>query len=614
MSYAGGAGLNTEKLCLKGTREELLEEIVDWINNVETDTPRIFWLHGPAGTGKSSIAHTIARQFRELERLGSCFCFDRSLKENSRHKEVFSTIAQDLAKCDKSFRKQLAAIVHDDTALKKTTDVLQQWKELIMKPTKALSEAIMGPIVIIVDALDESGDTASRRVLLRILGNAFTDSRITDLPSNLRILLTSRPLRDIQEALNGGTHVRQKSMDTIPSESTKRDIFHYVSDELSRVDFGVSNQEVFASLAGSSGQIFEWARLACAYIRGDDDTGTGLEPYERFNAIMTHSKNDHVPLLDGMYKFTLETIFPKKPPLSQRDLGLRRFKSVMAQILGMMEPLSLDALTSMRCHFKDLAEINVHTIVAPMAALLSGTTDPSVPIRPLHASFAEFLIDCDRSGEFFVDVHPIHNDLAFASLGVMMERLHFNICDLPSSYFPNSEVLDLDDRIKKCIPLELAYSCRFWTDHIRQVPFNPALAMEVRAFFNNERFLFWFEALSLLKLVNTCAGLLSSLIQWAMVCRMTFTLRVYSNSYYSLTRNTGTSAMRRQMLSGLFAHLVVQFLQAPLTYTYLHCHFHRKKHISPPSLQRCSMVYRQLFLGAERRGQRSRARCMDILT
>jgi len=166
----------------------------------------------------------------------------------------------------------------------------------------------------------------------------------------------------------------------------------------------------------------------------------------------------------------------------------------------------------MRCHFKDLTEVNVHTIVAPMAALLSGTTDPSVPIRPLHASFADFLTDRHRSHEFFIDVHTIHNDLAFASLGVMMEKLQFNICDLPSSHLANSAVSDLDERIKNRIPPELAYSCQFWTEHVRQSPFDLALAVEVRAFFNDAKLLFWFEALSLNR-VNTCARSLSSLIQ-----------------------------------------------------------------------------------------------------
>ena len=538
MPYAGGASLNMEKLCLEGTRRELVKEVSDWINNIEKDAPRIFWLHGPAGTGKSSIAHTIAYQFQELERLGSCFCFDRSRLAERRHEKVFSTIAQDLANRDTSLRRQLTAVVHGNAALKNTIDILQQWKELITKPAKALSEAIMGPIVIIIDALDESGDADSRRVLLRILGDAITESRVTDLPPNIRILLTSRPLPDIHAALSRGMHVRQKSMDSLPPDSTERDILRYVSNELSEVDFEIPSQEVFASLACSSGQIFEWARLACAYIRGDN-AGMVLEPQERFNAIIGHSKPDHVPLLDKMYTFTLATIFPKEQP-SQRDLGLERFKSVMAQILGTMEPLSLGSLASMRHHFKGLVNINIPRVLAPMAALLSGTTDPSVPIRPLHASFADFLTDRDRSHEFFVDVYPIHNDLAFASLGIMKAKLEFNICRLPSSYLPNVEISDLDSRIKERIPSELAYSCRFWTDHVRQAPFNSALVVEVRALFNNERLLFWFEALSLLKLVNTCAGSLSSIIQWVMVRRMTLD-RNYSLTSASLTQSIRTS-------------------------------------------------------------------------
>jgi hypothetical protein len=184
----------------------------------------------------------------------------------------------------------------------------------------------------------------------------------------------------------------------------------------------------------------------------------------------------------------------------------------MAQVLGTMEPLSLDSLATMRCHFKDSADIKIGKILAPMAALLSGTTDPSVPIRPLHASFADYLTDRKRSHGFFIDVQGIRNDLAFASLGVMKKKLRFNICDLPSSYLPNSEVLDLDDRIKKRIPAELVYSCRFWTDHVREAPFNPALAAEVQAFFNDKILLFWFEVLSLLNVMNTCAGSLSSVI------------------------------------------------------------------------------------------------------
>ena len=47
-----------------------------------------------------------------------------------------------------------------------------------------------------------------------------------------------------------------------------------------------------------------------------------------------------------------------------------------------------------------------------------------------------------------------------------------------------------------------------------------SVANSVRELFSNKELLFWFEALSLLKSINTCAGSLSSLIQWIMVCQL----------------------------------------------------------------------------------------------
>jgi AAA ATPase domain len=515
MPYVGGAGLDTQKLCLEGTRREILDDITDWINNTEDHTSPIFWLHGNAGTGKSSIAHTIAYRFNMLGRLGSCYCFDRSKIAEERDKKIFTTIAQDLADSDEQIRRELAAVVHLDKSLRNTTDILQQWKELIMKPADKLSEAMVGPVVIVIDALDESGEAASRQPLLSILAGKLYDgqSHISKLPPHFRILLTSRALPDICDALNGVKHVQSKSMDTILPMLTERDIFHYISEELR----GILIDDVSRRLASSSGGLFEWARLACAYIK---QTIVGMTPMELFNAIITTNKADRVNLLESMYKLTLDRIFPSDPKM--RDLSLHRFKSVMAQILGIAEPLPLNALTSMRSHFIEasLREIDVGTIVKPMGALLSGTTEPSAMIRPLHASFPEFLTDKSQSGEFFVDLSQIHNDLVAASLGVMKDELEFNICQLPSSYLSNSEIPDFDHLVKKRISPELSYSCRFWTDHLRRAQFNAVLADAIRELFNHERLLFWIEILSLLKTINTCAGSMSFVIQWVVVCAM----------------------------------------------------------------------------------------------
>src|SRR4051794_23062056 len=111
MRYAEGAGFDSGKVCMQGTREETIQEIIDWVNVPDSDdVPRLCWLSGLAGTGKSAIAHTVARVFDELRRLGSSFFFDVSIQQ--RHIDrLFSSISVDLADLDPEWRKSLWEIV-----------------------------------------------------------------------------------------------------------------------------------------------------------------------------------------------------------------------------------------------------------------------------------------------------------------------------------------------------------------------------------------------------------------------------------------------------------------------------------------------------------------------
>jgi hypothetical protein len=513
MPYVGGAGFNTQKICLEGTRREILDEITSWVNCAEDVTPRIFWLHGNAGTGKSFISHTIAHRFKKIGRLGSCFCFDRTRMAQERDQRIFSTIARDLADQDKHMKTTLMDAIRGDTSLKNTMDILQQWKEMILKPAQRLSEEIVGPILIIIDALDESGTEESRKQLLRILAGKTQESHITKLPSQFRILVTSRPLPDIYAALHRVGHVRQMSMDGIPHQMTERDILRFIKQELSDVE--EMNHEHTSALMLASDGLFEWARLACEFIKSVNEAGaTALK---RFDDVIASSKGGRVGLLDSMYELTLKSIFPEGG-IRPRSTRIALFRSVMAQVIGTAKPLPLGSLTSLRRYFvnKDFEEGDLDVIIKPLGALLRGTTD-SRPIRPLHASFPEFLTDQKRSGEFFIDLSCIHNELAFACLGVMKTELRFNICDLPSSYLQNSQVYDLEKRIEANVSPQLSYSCRYWADHLRHTSFSPGIAKEIRDLFNNERLLFWFEVLSLEKKVDVCTSLLSFVIEWCMV-------------------------------------------------------------------------------------------------
>ncbi|KAG6329000.1 hypothetical protein ID866_10089 [Astraeus odoratus] len=402
MPYVSGVGLNTAKKCLDGTRTEVLNEIVDWINDPSPPAARIFWLHGQAGN-----------------------------------------------------------------------------------------------IVVIIDALDESGPEATREDILQIIA-----VQAAELPTSFRILVTSRPLPDIYDALHAVEHVRTKSLGTASVTSTESDIRLFISNKLSNLHSVICDEDV-DELARKAEGLFEWARLACEFIKVRK---AGVTVRERFDGLVSCRPGQGEPLLDGIYKVILGEVIDKSPG------ALRRFHTVMRQVLFTLEPLTVSSLNAMRhgfCKERDPSDVGV--VFEVMASLLTGVADRSAPIRPLHTSFYDFLTDHSRSGDFFIDKDK---DLAAASLRVLHKDLRFNICRLETSYLRNSEVRNLDEMVTKSISLHLSYACRFWANHLHKVEFDSLLAEFLRAMFESERVLFWLEVLGLLSCVGGAYSILASAEQW----------------------------------------------------------------------------------------------------
>ena len=57
---------------------QLVDDILGHIHDLRPDSPCILWLSGPAGTGKSSMANSIAMHMDSLGRLAASFHFDRN--------------------------------------------------------------------------------------------------------------------------------------------------------------------------------------------------------------------------------------------------------------------------------------------------------------------------------------------------------------------------------------------------------------------------------------------------------------------------------------------------------------------------------------------------------
>jgi len=234
-------------------------------------------------------------------------------------------------------------------------------------------------------------------------------------------------------------------------------------------------------------------------------------PSKCFHKIMSHA-GDGANLLDGMYTMSLKDLI-------QGDANvLERFHSVMQQIMWSKEPLSISALDSMHCKFtREDDHFSICIILGYMVSFLTGTTNFSTPVHPLHASFYNFLLDKKWSGEFFIDKADVHHELALALLCVMRDSLQFNICGLETSYVHNSTVTDMAMKIEKHIPLHLLYSCRFWATHLHDSTFDTDLAKHVMDIVTGERILFWMEVLGVCKCIGEADRALTSAEGWLQV-------------------------------------------------------------------------------------------------
>jgi hypothetical protein len=536
MPYAEGARYNSKKGCLPGTRKEIIEEIVDWVNNDAEDVPRVFLLSGMAGLGKSAIAHSLAHLFDGFGRLGSSYCFDRANQAKLRPDNLFSTIARDLADLDLERKSTLCQVIHGKTALRNTRAPHEQFESFILQPATELTS--IGPLLIVIDALDESGDKESRQAILAILSN-----KAADLPSNFRILITTRAEQDILNALDKRKHIVFKDMDTVDPTSTMHDVFHFVHtqlDDISDLERRWPNNEWCRLLVEHSEGVFQWASTACRFIRGDGEEG--LDPADQMDVLLSStSRSTHLDLLDHLYTGILTQKFK-----TENATRMRRFKSIMGMVMVSREPLSMSSLKKL-CY----EEGAVGLIIRPLGPLLSGVADESFPVRPLHTSFRDFLIDKDRAGIFFIDVSEHHRNLALSCFRVMRTELRFNICGLKTSYHHNNELMTHHARNESAITAHLSYACRFWTDHLIITKFDKDLGEEVREFLHM-RLLFWLEVLSLEKATTIASKGLVSIVEWSKV--ILFISMYFFQPLREMFTRTARSLRLRSMPRNLSPH------------------------------------------------------------
>src|SRR6266404_5170147 len=133
--------------CTQDTRTEILDRIYRWFNGEVSEIGgalqtegnqhgQIFWLDGVAGTGKSTIAQTVADRFNRSHQLGASFFCSRDDAECSNVGLVFPTIAYQLSLFNPSFQSHLSELIDRDPDVQYALASMQL-ENLVINPLNA---------------------------------------------------------------------------------------------------------------------------------------------------------------------------------------------------------------------------------------------------------------------------------------------------------------------------------------------------------------------------------------------------------------------------------------------------------------------------------------------
>ena len=470
------------QLCLSRTREDMLQRISDWILNVDDQEPNVLWLHGLAGSGKSTIAATISKQFGSIpsQRSGAFLFFER---ERSVRESVVRTIAAQLASSNHILRLEISESInkYGEDIVRRDVDV--QFEHLINIPLQKASERLGGPLLIVIDALDEYGDEYARRHLLELIV-----TKLTKLPPCSKVLVTSRPETDIVARLSNNPNIKTVPLDA--GEDTIPAIRLYLAFEMDSIHRNKQMDSVWPiqadldRISTMSGGLFVWASTLSRLLH------TSPNPTKRLDQILSLDGSTFHRGLDALYENVLSTQLGWE---DEHDIV--QFREVAGVILFCKIPLSdvlIDQLLGRP------AEDSCRRIFLQLGSVFDFT--PGWPIRPVHASFRDYLTDERRSeGKPWSLVgFDAYYHIAERCFTLMFKQLRFNICDFISSYDKNENCPNMEQKIATNIPPSLHYACRYGLEHLLEIDESrfPNDLEGILETFLGKKLLSWAEVLS----------------------------------------------------------------------------------------------------------------------
>ena len=462
--------------CMEGTREQILADLEEWAVN---NAANVFWLNGMAGTGKTSISHSLCERLDEHKVLGASFFCSRSASLEVRDaKFIIPTIASTLSQVSPMLRSAMREVIEEQSDVGSLHNLSVQFRLLLVDLIK--SDSSLKTYVIVIDALDECTNLGMVEKLLQAIVGFAPDM-------GLKFFISSRDITQIRSAFHHNPNCTPTivSLHTIERTVVQEDIKLYLHTSLSAIvtKNGLSIPwpplDEFEILLERSDRLFIYAATAVRYIGAPNvDFRKRLAHITRLTPARMNTG-----IIDSLYNDIMRQAFCELQP---DEVSARR--KILSALVFLLDPLSLEGITSLL----GMDSLEVRFALVPFQSVIHVPTADTSSVTLFHASFPDFIVNPFRCEELFrldpLEGHQMLTVQCLRCLNQTFNNLDTNMtCSF--SHEPNA------------IPEALQYSCLHWASHLAY-SLAGALAQtavtELVSEFVDNHLLHWFECLSAL--------------------------------------------------------------------------------------------------------------------
>ncbi len=500
-----GVSYSSEDKCLEGTRRDVLRMVWEWASLGDSN---VFWVHGAAGSGKSTVAASVALML-DSNLAGSFFC-KRDLEDQRKATNVIPTLVFRLAKALPSFGRHVANVIEREGNV--GSSVIWQFEELLLGPLKLLEDqkdAIQNHVWVI-DALDECYPQAQRELLIKKL------STLHEVAPWLKIFMSSRPYEHIHVAFKQSIHPITE-VDMKDLLNTPMDIEIYMEDCLGKIAqhqqrgpyyLWLSDESKGVLLAKAS-KLFVWVSTMHKYLMNAAEFEASLHIILKAKS----DSNDEFGDLYGLYSTVLMATDAAQFASNRSFIGkiLRAIVSISRHSV-----LPPDALA----YLLDANIQDVNRALANLEAVIYIDENDKNNIRVHHPSFLDYIENNCHPKEFQYSDISLNAAITGRCLSTLSDSLKFNICGLETSYVANKDINDLGIKIQKNISPILRYASLYWVQHMQDGSEQLSVAMKhsVYSILKGPKILYWMEILSLLGVIPQTVSIMEKLKQQPLVC------------------------------------------------------------------------------------------------